>query len=181
MKTRTFDGKKIIIRRLAKDDIKNVRKFQDFINSLVEEDAMISKNKRVSLKEEINWLKNTTKAIDKKRTVYLVAESDKTIIGTTEVALNHKGRNSHVAGLGVSIRKGYRRIGLGKQLMKEIIKLAKRKLKPKPKMIRLSALSKNKPAMKLYRKMGFKKVAKIPRQLQYKGKLCAEIVMILEL
>ena len=181
MKARTFDGKKITIRELKPSDIKNARKFQDFINSLVAEDAMISRDKKVSLKEEINWLKNTIKAIKKKRTVYLVAESDKTIIGTTEVALSLKGRQSHVAGLGISIRKGYRRIGLGKQLMSNIIKLAKRKLKPKPKMIRLSVLSKNKPAMELYQKFGFKKVAKIPRQYQYKGRLIDEIVMISEL
>lgn len=181
MKTRIFDGKKITIRELKPRDIKNVRKFQDFVNSLIKEDAMISRNEKVSLTEEINWLKNTIKSIEDKRTVYLVAESDKTIIGTTEVALNLKGRQNHVAGLGISIRKDYRRIGLGKQLMNEIIKLAKRKLKPKPKMIRLSALSKNKPATKLYQKFGFKKVAKIPRQFQYKRKLIDEIIMILEL
>jgi RimJ/RimL family protein N-acetyltransferase len=176
-----FDGKKITIRELKPSDIKNVRKFQDFINSLIEEDVMIAKNKKVSLKDEAEWLKKAIKAVKKNKTVYLLAEIDRTLVGNTEVSLNSRDRQSHVAGLGISIRKGYRRIGLGKYLMKEIIKLAKHKLKPKPKMIRLSAFSPNIPAIKLYQKLGFKKVAKIPRQFQYKGKLIDEVIIILEL
>jgi hypothetical protein len=52
MKTKVFDGKKITIRELKPSDIKNVRKFQDFINSLGEEGEMILKNKMAPLKEE---------------------------------------------------------------------------------------------------------------------------------
>src|SRR4030042_44972 len=181
MKTKIFNGKEIAIRELKPSDIKNVRKFQDFINSLVEEDAMILKNKKVSLKEEIEWLKNNIKAVKKYKAVYLIAESKKIIIGTTEVGLRRTGRQSHVADLGISIRKGYRRITLGKYLMKEIIRLAKRKLKPKPKIIRLGVMSSNNPAFKLYQKYGFRKVERIPNQLKYKGELQNEIIMLLYL
>jgi len=82
---------------------------------------------------------------------------------------------------GITIRKDYRRIGLGNYLMKEIIKLAKKELKPKPKIIRLSVFSNNKPAINLYKKHGFKKVAVIPDQLQYKGRLVDQAVMLLYL
>jgi ribosomal protein S18 acetylase RimI-like enzyme len=44
----------------------------------------------------------------------------------------------------------------------------------------LSVFSTNKIAMNLYKKLGFKKVARIPKQLQYKNKLVDEIVMIRE-
>jgi len=92
-----------------------------------------------------------------------------------------KERQNHVGGLGISIRNGYRGIGLGEYLMKEIIKLTKKELKPKPKIIRLSVLPNNKPAIGLYKKCGFKKVAAVPKQMQYKGKLLDEIVMLLDL
>jgi len=36
-------------------------------------------------------------------------------------------------------------------------------------------------AQNLYKKFDFKKVAKIPKQLQYKGRLLDEIIMIKEL
>lgn len=65
--------------------------------------------------------------------------------------------------------------------MRETIKLAKKELKPKPRIIRLSVFANNKPAIGLYRKIGFKKVASVPKQLQYKGRLIDEIIMLLYL
>ncbi|PIV12707.1 MAG: GNAT family N-acetyltransferase, partial [Candidatus Nealsonbacteria bacterium CG03_land_8_20_14_0_80_36_12] len=50
----------------------------------------------------------------------------------------------------------------------------------KPKIIRLSVFPTNKAAIGLYKKLGFKKVAKISKQIQYKGKLVDEIIMLLK-
>lgn len=180
MEIKIFNGKKIIIRTLFKNDLKKVKEFQDFINSLVEEDAPILVNKKVSLKEEKEWLKNNIKEIRKHHKIYLVAEFDNEIIGLTQIHLNI-GRQEHVGDFGISIRNGYRRIGLGKYLTKEIIKLAKKELKPKPKIIRLCVMATNKPALGLYKKLGFKIVGRIPKQLEYKGKLVDEIIMLLYL
>ncbi len=180
METKIFGDKKLTIRKLSKKDLRNVKKFQDFINSLVAEEAQINVNKMKSLKEEKKWLKEELQKIKNKKRVSLVAESDNKVVGTTGIDLSW-GRQSHIGNFGISIRNGYRRIGLGKYLTKEIIKLAKKELKPKPKIIRLGAMSINKPALVLYKKFGFKKVAKIPKQLEYKGKLMDEIIMLLEL
>ncbi len=72
-------------------------------------------------------------------------------------------------------------MGLGALLMKEIIKLAKKELRPRPKIIRLSVFQANISAIKLYEKIGFKKAAQIPKQFYYKGKFIDEMVMLLEL
>ncbi len=69
-------------------------------------------------------------------------------------------------------------MGLGKFLTQEVIKLAKKELKPAPKIIKLEVYVNNKPAIGLYKKMGFKIVAKIPKQIQYKGKLIGEYIML---
>jgi len=177
MKTIIFGSKKIIIRKLSNGDLKNVKKFQDFINSFVEEDAQILYNKKFSLKEEKNWLKEQLQNIKNHKTVFLMAQDHNKVIGTTGIDL-HRGREAHVGEFGITIRNGYRGIGLGKYLMKEIIKLAKKELKPK--IIRLSVFPTNKAAIGLYKKLGFKKVAKIPKQIQYKGKLLDEIIMLLK-
>ncbi len=116
----------------------------------------------------------------KKKTVFLIAEYNNIIIGTVGIDLNI-WRQNHVGDLGITIKKDYRRIGLGDYLMNEGIKLAKIKLEPKPKIIRLSVFSTNKPAISLYRKFGLEKIAKIPRQIQYNGKLVDEIIMLLYL
>jgi len=48
MTTEIFNGKEITIRKLSKNDLGKVKKFQDFINSLIEEGAKIIFNKKFS-------------------------------------------------------------------------------------------------------------------------------------
>lgn len=181
MKTKIFNGKKKIkTRKLSKKDLRNAKEFQEFINSFIKEDAQIMLNEKMSLKEEKQWLAEQLKKIKNQKTVFLIAKNKDIIVGTTSVDLG-MWRQNHIGNLGITIRKGYRGMGLGNYLTREIIKLAKKELKPRPKSIRLSVFSANKPAVNLYKKYGFKKVAVIPHQLQYKGKLFSEIIMILYL
>ena len=154
--------------------------FQDFINSLVMEEAKISLNKKVTTQEEKKTLKGFMEGVKNKTRIFLIAECDNKIVGITSIELG-KWRKNHVGTLGIMIKQGYRGIGLGKYLMKEILKLSKRALKPKPKIISLSVYPGNKPAINLYRKTGFKEVARIPKQIQYKGKLLEEVIMLLYL
>ena len=177
METKIFGDKKITIRKLENKDLKNAKKFQIFINSLIKEEVKILKNKELTLKEEKEKLKGFLESIDKRNTVFLAAEHDGKIIGTTSIDLG-KGRKDHVGGFGITIIQGYRGMGLGKHLMSEIIRLAKKELNPKPKIIRLEVYPNNKSAINLYKKMGFKQVAKLPRQIQWKGKLIDELVML---
>lgn len=108
----------------------------------------------------------------------MVAECGKRVVGLTDINLLRE-RSDHVGNFGISIAKGYRGIGLGKKMMADIIKLAKKELKPKPKIIRLSVFEDNILAIALYKKMGFKEVARMPKQLQYKGELIDELIMLL--
>jgi ribosomal protein S18 acetylase RimI-like enzyme len=172
-----FNGKKLKIREMKRSDLKRTKDFLDYINSLVEEEAMISLKKKKTLKEEKEWLKNQLKEIKSKQRVVILAEDRNKIVGICECKLK-KERESHVGELAVGVRKEYRGIGLGKFLFREILKLAKRKLKVK--IFRLSVFEGNEIAKNLYKKFGFKEVAKIPKQIEYKGKLISEIVMIKE-
>ena len=180
MEIKIFNRKRIKIRKISKKDLRNVEKFQDFINSLIKKGAQIMMNKKFSLKEEKKWLKEQLKKIKKHKKVSLIAEHNNMVVGNTDIDLKI-GRQSHIGEFGITIRDGYRGIGLGSYLMNKIIKLAKKELKPQPKIIRLGVFSTNKPAIGLYKKFGFKKVAKIPKQIAIKGKLVDEIIMLLEL
>ena len=81
----------------------------------------------------------------------------------------------------ISVAKDYRGIGLGGFLINKIINLAKNEIRPVPKIIYLGVFAKNKIAKDLYKKTGFKEVARIPNQLMHKGQLMDEIVMQLYL
>jgi len=172
------ESKKIKIRELSPKDLKRAKDFLEYINSLIEEEAKILFNKKLSLKEEKEWLKNTLERIRKKNSVFCVAEDGRKIVGTAQIAMGSK-RKTHVGELAISVRKEYRGMGVGKCLMETLLRLAKKKLKPK--IIRLSVFENNKIAQNFYKKFGFKKVAKIPKQIQYKGKIIDEVVMILDL
>jgi len=174
---KVFNGKRLKIREMNRSDLKRAKDFLDYINSLVEEGAMISVKKKKTLGEEKERLKNQIKEIKNKRKIIILAEDKNKIAGICECWLK-KERESHVGEVAISVRKEYRGIGLGKFLLSEILRLAKKKLKPK--IFRLSVFETNKIAQNLYKKFGFKKVAKIPKQIEYKGKLIAEIVMIKE-
>ncbi len=172
-----FKGKIIEIRKFSKRDVERTKDFMIFINLLVEEKAKLLLNKKQTLKDEERWVRIREKNIGKKKEVFLIAEDKGKIVGTSSLRLR-EGAENHVGEFGISIIDGYRRIGLGKFLMNEVIELAKKELKGKLKIIRLSVFSNNKPAIGLYEKMGFKIVAKIPKQLKYKNRLVDEIVML---
>lgn len=178
METRDFKGKKIVIRPLSRGDIKLARKFSDFMNSFIEENAQIVANIKSSPAEQKRWLGGTVDEIKRGVTVYLIAEHNGEIVGGAKLS-KFIGRQNHVGYFVIMIRRGYRRAGLGIYLVKEAARLAKNKFKLK--MVRLSVQSDNKPAIALYKKCGFKKVAVIPKQFKYKGKLVDEVIMLLYL
>jgi len=197
MKAKIFGTQKIIIRPLYKRDIFRVKDFQKFINSLVKEKAQILINKKRNHKEEREWLKTKIKELQRAKTVCLVAEQkvssvdrrniacksgsslrQKKIVGMVDVCLGD-GHKEYVGTLSIGIRKGYRGIGLGTHLIKQILSLAGTCLRPRPKIVRLSAFASNKAALGLYKKIGFKKIAKVPAQYYFQGDFIDELIMIL--
>jgi len=177
METKIFGDKRIIIRELMKKDLSRSKKFQNYINSLIAERAKILYKTKHTIKDEKEWLKKKLNEVLRRKLVLLIAEHGDMIVGKTEIGLERE-KKDHVGGLGISIGKGYRGIGLGKYLTTEVIKLAEKKLKPSPKIIKLEVFVNNKPAINLYKKLGFKIVARIPKQIQYKGKLIDEFIML---
>ena len=132
MENKMFGGKKILIRKAEKADIKRAGRFLDFINCLVEDNAKLLMNKKTTLKEETGWVKDMLCGVKNKTTVFLAAECEKKIVGTVSIELG-RWRTNHVGTLSIAISNGYRGIGLGTYLMSEIMKLAKKELNPIPK------------------------------------------------
>lgn len=165
----------IEIRELSQSDIGNARRFQQFINEVIEEDVEITLNKRKTLFEEEAFLRAELSLILRKMAVFLVAEHGQKIAGVCSAELGLE-KKSHVAELGIIIHRDYRGIGLGRRLMEKTMELAVERLKPV--MFRLSVFETNKRAQQLYGKLGFEEVARVPCQYKHKDKLVDEIIMI---
>jgi ribosomal protein S18 acetylase RimI-like enzyme len=84
-------------------------------------------------------------------------------------------RSPHVCELSISVLKPYRNLGIGKKLIDLLISFGKTL---NFKYIFLGVFANNKIAIKLYKKFGFKQVARIPKIFLYKGKYVDDIWMM---
>jgi len=163
-------GRKIEIREIQEKDYVGLR---NFINSLVKENTYILKNLPIDKEGELNYVRKCLEEIERRKRVHLVAVYRNKIIGAAEIR-RKRFKEKHVGVLGISIRKNYRNEGIGKILMNEVIKRSK---KLGIKLIILDVFKINKPAIALYKKLGFKKYAELPKALKHKGMYISALSM----
>lgn len=96
------------------------------------------------------------------------------VVGVVGAEGGNKRRNSHVAVVGLAIRKKWRGKGIGKEAMKYIVSWAKGAGLKK---LRLGVVAQNTVAQKLYRSMGFKREGRFKRELKIGGRYYDTIEM----
>ncbi len=164
------DSREVIIRTPKWEDLEDMI---DFINSLVEEEAMVSRHTKVTREQEIDWLAENLKKLEKGQQIYIVAEVGGKMVGSC--AINPMfGRMSHLGSLGISVKEGYSGIGIGMDLMKEAEKHA---IHMRLKSVKLEVFENNEPAIALYEKMGYKITGRVPEAILYKGEYVDSLIM----
>ncbi|MEM7826348.1 MAG: GNAT family N-acetyltransferase [Candidatus Aenigmatarchaeota archaeon] len=169
------DGKKIVFRTPKNSD---VAQLLNFINSLIEEDTFISLTKKKTKIEEKKYLKKILRSMKEGKGFWLVALHENRIVAHGGVRVKDEGRSPHVGKIGLCVIKPYRNLGIGKRLFFHLVEFG-RKLGFK--YLLLEVFASNKIALKLYKKFGFKQVAKIPNLLIHKGKYVDAIWMMKKL
>jgi len=139
-------GRKIEIREIQENDWVGLR---NLMNSLVKENAFILRNVPISKEEQIKNLKKRIGDIKKEERVDLVAIYKGKLVANIYIR-REKFKEKHVGTLGVFVKKNYRNEGIGKALMKEVLKRSKR---IGIKLVVLEVFKVNKPAMILYKKL----------------------------
>lgn len=167
MKFKLKNGETVEIKPL--DRTITAPQFKSYFNKIISEkpETFLYKDIWVSSKQQNKWLADQRENIRKREEVMLAATSGNKVVGMSEADRDHYRHRDKVM-LSVSVTKAFRGLGLGKKLLAEIIKLAKKKLKPK--IIYLTVTAGNKPAYKLYKKLGFKKIATIPNWIKVRRK-----------
>jgi len=164
------DGRKAVIRAPRWEDLDDL---MDFINSLVREEAPILREKEVSRIEEAEWLARQLVSREKGELIHFVAEVDGKVVASAEIR-KRRGHQKHVGVLGIAVKSGYRRLGIATKLIEVLLEEAK---KQGLKVIILDVYEKNLPALKLYKRMGFKEVGRIPKAVYWKGEYIDDIKM----
>jgi L-amino acid N-acyltransferase YncA len=158
------DGRKAILRAPEWRDLDGLL---EFIGELVEERVEIVRNTKPSRSEEAEWLGRRLAAIENGNLVALVAEMNGRIVASSEVEKRMQfPEMAHVGGLGIAILKNSRSAGLGTALMESLLQLAKQ---IGLKIVILDMFATNKPARRLYEKVGFVEVGKIPKAIHRDG------------
>lgn len=164
------DGREVTLRPPKWDDLDDML---DFINSLVEEDAMILVNKKKTREQEIDWLAENLKKLEKGQHIFIVAEVDGKMVASCEINPMF-GKMSHLGALGISVKDGYRGIGIGMDLIKEAEKHA---IHMRLKSVKLEVFENNESAIALYKKMGYKITGSVPEAILYQGEYIDSLIM----
>ena len=168
------NGEKILIRHVKESDTDGV--WNNF-NEVVDEGIYLPVFFPVrSQFEKQSWF-NTLK---RNREICIVAinpelKGPRSVIGQCEISNLEWDAAGHVGGLGIIVKKEYRNLGIGYHLIDIAIRESKR-LNNKQKLI-LSSFLNNERALKLYQKVGFKKIGIRKKQFFMDGKYYDEILM----
>jgi RimJ/RimL family protein N-acetyltransferase len=165
------DGREVILRTPRWEDLDD---FYELINSLVEEGADIFMNQKVTRDEEADWLGRTLASLEKDTKFYLVAEVNGSVIANSEFS-KKSGYSSHVGELGIIIKKGFREVGIGTEMLKTLIARAET---IGLEIMTLRVFSSNERAYHVYEKLGFREVGRIPKVLFKNGKYLDNIIMV---
>ena len=93
--------------------------FLELVNSLVNEKAEISRNERATWEEEIDFLARVLSRLERNEAFYLVAEAGGEVVAVSEMP-KRSGHESHVGVVGIAIRRSFRGMGIGTEMMKRL-------------------------------------------------------------
>lgn len=157
----------------------DIKPMLNFINSVIRSRAYITYQKPLTMKTERTFLSQVMDKLKKNDAVFLVLESGGKIAATVMVDRDRGEGSEHVGLFGISMRKEFRGKGIGKKISRTALSLAKKRMKIK--ISRLTVVLKNKPAIRLYRRLGFKKTGITPKGFKHYGKYVDEMLMHKEL
>lgn len=168
------NGQSVTLRAPSWSDLDDMLKF---INGLVEEDADVLVDTKKTREEEVDWLAGRLSQLEKDQIVQIEAEVDGHMVGQVQVPPG-AARRSHVGTLGISVKKEYRDIGIGQELMLEAERQAKRL---GVEILTLSVFASNERARHVYEKVGYRECGRIPRDIKKGDEYIDSVIMVKEI
>ncbi len=164
----------LVIRTVRASD---ARSLQAHINALVAERAPVLLQQRQSLQQEHAYVRGLLSGLGKKD-IPLVAEWDGELAGSAGAhkASVQRHATQHTAMLGLAVGVRFRRRGVGEALLRAVMRCARRQWGTR--IFWLDVYRSNKPAQRLYRKLGFRVTGSIPRGAKVRGKVTDVLMMM---
>ena len=165
------DGRNVILRTPKWKDLDDLL---ELINLLVDEKAEIYITQKFTREEEAEWLLKVLSRLEKNEQFFLTAEVDKKVIALSDFQINDGDEEHRVGAFGIIVRKGYRNLGIGTEIMKTLLEQAEFfGLET----VTVNAFVTNKRAIHVYEKVGFVESDIIPDRYFRGDRLIDQIVL----
>ncbi|AMW99280.1 GNAT family N-acetyltransferase [Rummeliibacillus stabekisii] len=138
----------------------------EFMISVIEEYEETSEQIR-------NWIE---KILENEREKLIVAESKGQIVGLIVFRSKSNKRISHTGSFTAMVKKEYRNQGIGKLLIKELLKWAEHN--PLIEKVSLGVLSTNQRAIELYKSMGFVEEGRKIKEVKFSDDLYVDDILM---
>jgi RimJ/RimL family protein N-acetyltransferase len=175
----TANGNEVILRRMSWNDLD---KLLAFVNGLVDDKrsgrgahVFTGFEHKVTRSEERDYLVQQMEAIRKGHMVSVIAEVNDRIVGNGNIDRGHYRETRHHGHLGLTVLAEYRGIGIGKEMVKVLLREAKR---IGMKNVEVEFLATNQAAIRTYQRSGFKQIGRIPRKVLRDGKFLESLIMV---
>lgn len=174
----SHSGRKLVVRYPKIEDVVSLT---HYINEISREDTYLTfSGEQITENEERHYIEYSLQSIQAQNKVLLFVCDGEKIVGTSHVerSLRSRTRELHVGFFGISLARAYRGDGIGRQLALVIFEEARKNI-PGLRQIRLDLYAENKPALRLYEKLGFTIVGRIPEGISYKNRFVDKLIMVL--
>ena len=164
MNPRTFqlkDGRDYVIREATTDDVDQMLAHAKRVAD--EEETLVASPGEFDLETEEGLAFIQGHLDDPNETLFLAFAGDE-LIGMIDVSCEKRAKKRHAVGFGMSIKKEYRRNGVGRNLLKMVLDWAA--LHPEVEKVSLGVISNNPGAKALYESLGFREEGRL--QAEYK-------------
>lgn len=165
------DGRKVVLRTPRWRDLDDLL---ELINSLVDEKAEIYITQKFTREAEAEWLLKVLSRLKKDGQFFLVAEVDKKVVASSDFRVKGGDQEHRVGAIGVIVRKGYRNLGIGTEIMKTLLEQA---AFFGLRTVTVNAFATNKWAIHVYEKVGFVQSGIIPKKHLRQGRFIDEVIM----
>ncbi|PIR03610.1 MAG: hypothetical protein COV59_05480 [Candidatus Magasanikbacteria bacterium CG11_big_fil_rev_8_21_14_0_20_39_34] len=159
MEPQTFyskSGKEITLRVQTNNDAPALL---EYINNLIDEDIDILINRKLTLSEEENYVRECSESMEKGESLHVTAWDGDILIGKSQIKFGDF-KERHIAGFGISLKNGYRSDGIGKKLADVVLDWAKNQKEIEK--VYLTVFGRNERAISLYHKLGFVEFGRLP-------------------
>jgi ribosomal protein S18 acetylase RimI-like enzyme len=176
----TKNGNKVILRYPKWEDLDNLVVYWNDMFEETEKDPNfgILFEKKSTPGEGAKWLAELLVRVETGEEICLVAVTDGAIVGFVNVTRGRPSYERHQGVLGISIAREFREMGIGSELIRSALDECR---KAGLVSVELAAFHSNLRAIRLYERLGFKHVGRIPKKTRRDGRFFDDVIMWIEL